>query len=663
MTFMQSFLKAMKEDFRHRGIAVLICCFLVFSQIVNFAFRNPFPENDYRSLFVGPGNITAFYMSCIMAFVCAFQGFSYLFSRKKTDFYFSLPVNRYGLLLAGSANSLILFAVPCILSRWICLQLAAFAGYTTVSISLSCVLLGMLITILGFFFLYQIMLLGMILAGTLYTGILMNILLLFGSEFVIGEVINRYCRSFFATFVSDPGMENALGYLAPLRLYQNACGVYSWLDTYEWEIEKVISYIWVMLFLTIVLFGLNVFLFIKRLGEAANRALAFEKTAPVIRTAIVVPAALEAGCLLRQASADGTNMLLMTAGLAAALFVCHGISECMFRLDLKGMLSHKGGWLAEGLLCLMVIGFFSFYKQYDTALPDPAALEAAAITIEGLNGAETMEGERIANAKNMDAGLMKGAVTGENADRLVSFLGEALSENQSEQGFATAYVNFVLKDGTREIRRFQIESKEKLMLFSEIYDTSEYKESVFSVLKRETIENKQLGWSNGVEEYRMDLTQDEKEELYTCYKKELTELSLTDLENEMPIGRLTLYSMKGIAEASGLIYPSFDRTITLLESFGFPAGRRISEYEIQEVVLQHYVHTDAITLSGTKKLALEKEEMITEGKKIEQLKDRLVYEPFAIEPLLHPVQEGLKAIVTLKGTKKGTVEMIVCLVA
>lgn len=57
--------------------------------------------------------------------------------------------------------------------------------------------------------------------------------------------------------------------------------------------------------------------------------------------------------------------------------------------------------------------------------------------------------------------------------------------------------------------------------FKNVYDTSEYKESTNSLAEYKKVGNREFIWSNGGEEYRLNLTDDEKDKLLNCYKEVL----------------------------------------------------------------------------------------------------------------------------------------------
>ena len=93
MTSRLSFLKRMKEDFKRRIWLMVLSCYLFGMYVLETASggNGLLWAGDDR---LGPGNQTVMAISILLAVLCGIQGFSYLFSQDRTDFYFSLPVRR-----------------------------------------------------------------------------------------------------------------------------------------------------------------------------------------------------------------------------------------------------------------------------------------------------------------------------------------------------------------------------------------------------------------------------------------------------------------------------------------------------------------------------------------------------------------------------------------
>ena len=62
-------------------------------------------------------------------------------------------------------------------------------------------------------------------------------------------------------------------------------------------------------------------------------------------------------------------------------------------------------------------------------------------------------------------------------------------------------------------------------------------------------------------------------------------MDIRTLEKELPVGKLLVTDGEFGNETSAYLYPSFEKTLTLLEKYQIPAKKKISEYEIANCLL------------------------------------------------------------------------------
>ena len=65
--------------------------------------------------FFGLKNVYLAFFAAILAIISAIQGFSYLYSKKKIDFYMGMPVRRRRRFMVIWLNGILVYLIPCVL--------------------------------------------------------------------------------------------------------------------------------------------------------------------------------------------------------------------------------------------------------------------------------------------------------------------------------------------------------------------------------------------------------------------------------------------------------------------------------------------------------------------------------------------------------------------
>ena len=159
-------------------------------------------------------------------------------------------------------------------------------------------------------------------------------------------------------------------------------------------------------------------------------------------------------------------------------------------------------------------------------------------------------------------------------------------------------------------------------------------------------ENLELTWTNQVENMTLNISPDETKKLMETYSEELTALDIRTLEKELPVGKLLVTDGEFGNETSAYLYPSFEKTLTLLEKYQIPAKKKISEYEIAKIEVTEL-------REGTK--VTQKRDTYTEPEEIKQIAEKLVYQGYAIQPVLNPVDTETKVEVKFQNNSRETV--------
>ncbi|MEI3193352.1 MAG: hypothetical protein V8S22_05095 [Lachnospiraceae bacterium] len=212
------------------------------------------------------------------AILTGISGFSYLHSRKKMDFYHSIPLRRERLFLIQQVSSFILYLLPLLGNYLLMLMVGGIKGALWTGTWLT-ILQGLAVQMVNFFLIFETVVLGMMLTGKLLVAIL-GIGVLFAYFPGIVSILEGYAN-FFRTYTGtvDFGWE-WLRYCTPLY------------SVYWSQQEK--GNIWLLLiFLAagFMLMGISLFLYKIRSTEAAEQSMAFPKSQSVIKWMLVLASA------------------------------------------------------------------------------------------------------------------------------------------------------------------------------------------------------------------------------------------------------------------------------------------------------------------------------------------------------------------------------------
>ncbi len=313
------------------------------------------------------GNGLTAFLLIMAAVVVGAASFSYLHSRRKVDFYHSIPVGRETLFALSYAGGFLIVAAAYLFNLILAAAVAGSAGVGPAAIA-GAMARGYFLNLLYFGLNYAVVAAAMMLTGHMVVGILATGVLFFFLPFLM-LVLESYCDAFFVTaagsswgsmtLVFDVGEK----YLSPVLTYITAIG---------WELsgesgahiaDRIITF---LAFLAITLFSLQ--LYRMRPSEAAGRAMAFKKSMAPIRILMAVGFGLAGGLFFW---AIQSRLKWGLFGAAMGVAVSHCVIEIIYHFDFKKLFSHK---LQLGLslaaACLLFASFRYDWYGYDSYLPE-----------------------------------------------------------------------------------------------------------------------------------------------------------------------------------------------------------------------------------------------------------------------------------------------------
>ena len=642
MTSRSLFFKYMKENTKQRiwslALALLLCFFafpVTTALWSSTAFR---PENlnsslpadlalaqaqrdftrDMLRMYSMKGGALAF-MLTIAAVVLAASGFAYLHSKKKTDFYHSLPIRREMLYAVTCLNGFLYMAV-------------AYLGFLTIAAVMirvkgvpfdwGSLYLASVEHLCFFALVYMTAILSMLLTGNLVVGLL-GTGVLFSWGPVICMTISAYFSEYFTTFYGDDSFLLALSErTSPVAWYVKAC----------MSSQPGRMALWAML-AAAVLFLLGMLLYRRRPSEAAGHAMAFPITEPIIRFLIAVPSSLLLGAMFHSMMyEDGWTVF----GLVCGLLLVSCIIEIIYHFDFKSLFAHKRQLLVSAVFVGVVFAIFRFdLFGYDRYLPateklasggiycdllDPDATSQYHSTVEYTEGwygvtFDAMPSSTLADEMQIsdDQGLellhtiaAQGVHDAAQArDRFLRGGGRSYDLEEGDEAFHNVTIAWHLRNGRTVYRSYRVNVSGVRAALESVYDLDAYKTAMYPVLSLSADDVAGINYKEEDECSHVKLAgADVKAALLAAYQEELKALTSETRAHEMPIAEIQFKTNEQQALIQKLrdeggnytlfnhyyyypIYPSFTKTIALLRACGVEVGGTVTPEKTASITLSY----------------------------------------------------------------------------
>ena len=642
MTSRSLFFKYMKENTKQRiwNLAlVLLLCFFAFPVTTalwsSTAFR---PENlnsslpadlalaqaqrdftrDMLRMYSMKGGALAF-MLTIAAVVLAASGFAYLHSKKKTDFYHSLPIRREMLYAVTCLNGFLYMAVAYIGFLTIAAVMIRVKG---VPFDWGSLYLASVEHLCFFALVYMTAILSMLLTGNLVVGLL-GTGVLFSWGPVICMTISAYFSEYFTTFYGDDSFLLALSErTSPVAWYVKAC----------MSSQPGRMALWAML-AAAVLFLLGMLLYRRRPSEAAGHAMAFPITEPIIRFLIAVPSSLLLGAMFHSMMyEDGWTVF----GLVCGLLLVSCIIEIIYHFDFKSLFAHKRQLLVSAVFVGVVFAIFRFdLFGYDRYLPateklasggiycallDPDATSQYHSTVEYTEGwygvtFDAMPSSTLADEMQIsdDQGLellhtiaAQGVHdAAEDRDRFLRGHGRSYDLEEGDEAFHNVTIAWHLRNGRTVYRSYRVNVSGVRAALEAVYDLDAYKTAMYPVLSLTADDVAGINYKEEDECSHVKLAgADVKAALLAAYQEELKALTSETRAHEMPIAEIQFKTNEQQALIQKLrdeggnytlfnhyyyypIYPSFTKTIALLRACGVEVGGTVTPEKTASITLSY----------------------------------------------------------------------------
>lgn len=645
MTSSCSFRKLLTEDLKRRIWLPLLSIYLYITYILDFTLAQSNQKLFFGDSRLGPANIAVFWITIFMAVLAALQGFCFLFSEEKTDFYFSLPVKRCRLFFSVYVNGLLFSLIPCVLSRLVCY----FIEGSRSSETLYDVWMGIVVNTIGFVMIYHLIICVVLLTGQFLAATCGTAFVFLYGIFTFGYVFQKYSSSFFNTYYKID-LINALAiYVSPYHLYRTLTGLETIQEVGEWKLYDYLIPFLAVLLISCVLFLTAYSLFLKRPAESSGKMLAFQRSEWIAKFVIAIPMIMITGYYAMSISLSSRSLILLVAGILLSSFALNGLLESLFQANVRCFFAHRLHAVVLAIVCLIASASFYFdYWQFDNYSPQIQDVDSAAVYIYGLDDKTTIPSPHVLSSfYHADTQLDSMSLTKEHKEALIDWISRIRKVNADDIDPITyVAVGYRINKNETIYRKYPIYQQEDLDAFSSIYDSPQYKKGCYPLLTDEHIGTRHFVWSNGIETFHLDLTEEENKELLRCLQDDSMNLSMNDLNSTPPIGTLSLVYTGAETGDYLFLYPTFEATLSYMNSLGLPAQKNIDEYEITGVqIFEKFSKTSTFgKITNSRKRILD----TTNTLEIQELIPALLPDSYAVNPFLYPTAPQYQALVTIR---------------
>lgn len=576
----------------------------------------------YENLWKDGFLLTGGFVVVAAAVLNGINGFIYLYSKRQTDFYHSLPVRRSRMFWNRIYTGLVYYLVPYMIMVFLAICIGAARGFFSLK------LMGEALALFGihliiYLLIYFSVVLILCITGNLLMGIFcMGMLYCYGPG--LSLLLGGYRYGFYETYY----MEKNYGLIRFLREYISPAGLINQFAEAYQKGEGMRIFM-VLLVLTVLLTYLSYVAYLKRPSESAGSPMVYRGAAFIVKIMVVIPCGLGAGYFFYLIPISSMKTFWWIFGLILGTVLSHGFMETAYQMDFHCFFKKKIQLLAAGLIvaaCAMVYEIDLFH--YDSYVPPKEKLASVSVDMNmfsnnmGTYIKEVEDGIYQVGMESADWDLREYSVSGkkEIGDKTYDAFC-SIAEKQKERGkkyekgdhivegtnsdivFKTG-VMYKLKSGKKIYRNYRINAIECQELIQCLYEEENLKDTVLDMLDlgEEYLDEMYFNAADG-RGYMIFQEQKEKwTELLEALKKDIEDAGAESFTG-IPCCSIQLtYSLPGIMDVSTLvpgeenrkeyaystinILPEYTHTLAVLEETGYPIT--LDDITVKKATVQYY---------------------------------------------------------------------------
>ena len=646
MTSKISCVKLIRENIRHRMWLAALCAvaFLLMMPVYSILYLNSMNGPGYEQ---DPAQLSFFLdylptlfncsrlalFACtfaILVLLCALTGFWHIHSREKLDLYHTLPVRRGKLYAVSWLSGLIMLYVPYLICAALTAAVVAASGLVPMTghVAVLC-LRAVLGGIAAVFVLYNACVFATVLTSRTVTALLSclavsvyPLIALYSIYMLQGD----FFHSFYTT--GQTLTERLALHLSPASLFVYVLHESSTGSFFTLTAAAVV--------VGAVLMTASFLLYRIYPSEAAGSALAFRRSAPVLKVLIVIPCSIFAVLLILDFMQVPNGIITTLLSVLAAVLLC-AVIEFLFHMDLrKLLLGWKSSLIAIAGVAAVLCGFQFDLTGYDTYLPDEGELKTVSIypdsfsyyfSYPGYDDRIKAETESYVPADQTDAAytLAQSGINNLENGITPDSIYESAS-NHTDGEYMTAVFHYTLNSGRTVSRQYALRRDELKEAMTGFLADEEYRRRLFPVTQIDKSRTNDITVTDlyGTEEL-LELDPDQREALLNAYETDLMNADPDTLINETEVAQLNIYLPDpedvSTAETSDIrtsqasssttgysghlmgglyIYPGFSNTLDLLESYGYTPSEDIDPAGL--ISLRMTVYPDSVSGESFEKI-------------------------------------------------------------
>lgn len=630
-----------KEDLKNKLWMIVAVWYSFGMFCLLFSAKITIPTGEARSLYVGPSNTSFFAAMIVLGILMGAGAFPYLRTEQQSDLYLSLPFTRNQLFVVGYLNNFLIFSIPAVICRLLFFRISLSMGYSRYEDSVFSVWMGCLVMIVGFLFVMGLSMLASLWTRRVgYMGGLL-VLFLFGPGAGL-DLAEKMLEMFVPSFYRSETLEMLKGYLSPLLLLKNVTGIEEYADGFYWMLDEHLPYLRYLAVMVLLLLLVNLLFFKARPAERKSGAFTFRIAQWFVRYACVILAVLWFVDLLQIFSFGIFSWAPVIAGVLIGVPLVHGLLNMVIACDAKKFLSGKWHLLAETVTVFLLIGVFSLWGRWEETVPAKEDVASMAVALPALGSGDDIE-QVLENMRLTDEAMFAA----------YEWINEDYGEKASDYEFLVKYEE---KNGNKKYCKYRLPWY-ALDGFETVFAGQEYKEGTYQGLRLDSMKYYEIGWSNGIESYTLDLKEEERQDFWEAYREDAGRLTFLDIRWQMPIGRITFASTKNQGDVTADIYPGFTNVLLLLEEYGIEGTKGIGDYEITKIVVDKYLLTEGLLYNVN---SLEWKKTITDEESVKELAKVLFCEELCEDYLLNEKNLQMEFTVYYRDSDGRTVNHVKC---
>lgn len=601
-------------------LAFPVVSLLLIGNWMGLGYTSEQMELLYANLWRDGFLLTGAAVAVLAAILNGINGFVYLYSRKRTDFYHSLPVRRSRMFWNRVYTGLVYYLVPYVIMEFLTLCIGAARGFFSLKLMASALALCILHLIL-----YLMVYFSVVLIFCITGHLLMGTFCLLGLYFygpMLSLLLGCYRYGFYDTYY----MVKPYGLIRFLRESSSPAGLAGQFAA-AYGTGEGLGILLMILLLTVVFAVLSYIAYLKRPSEAAGEPMVYPLAALVVKLLVVVPCGMAAGYIFYLIPTSSRRIFWWIFGLILGTILTHGLVETAYQMDFHCFFKKRLQLLATGILvaaCALVYQTDLFH--FDEYIPSYSQLASVGINMNVFSSNLGTYVTKLENDTYEVSGNSEDWVLWEYHQPGKDAIGEKtyeafrkIVENQKGRGGRfqeeqTAYeessitfnaaVMYKLKSGKKVYRTYRVTAEESKELMMCLYEEENLKESALDFLNLD-IRYLDEVYFNAADGRGYSIFQGQKEQW-----EELLEALEKDIKNAEPevlIGapcssiQLT-YLLPGNPDVSQLvpgeenrkeyafyevnILPEYKNTLAILKETGYPVS--IEEVSVKKATITYY---------------------------------------------------------------------------